>query len=200
MGEKESWGDRILADWRSEPGFPADPIQAALRLIFGIRPLPGRETLKDLIASMTPIERALVAGFILDAGCWQHMEVYIRSGEKFLNLATMQCECSARHAKEDGLLVIHPQEPIAGWRADFMMSFQAAGRREAKFVVECDGHDFHERTKEQAKHDRRRDREMQILGYTVLRYTGSEIWESPRTCSRAAVQAAIDISQPRATG
>ena len=35
-------------------------------------------------------------------------------------------------------------------------------------VVECDGHDFHERTKEQAANDRERDRGLQGLGFSVF--------------------------------
>lgn len=46
-------------------------------------------------------------------------------------------------------------------------------------AVECDGHEFHERTKEQAQHDRSRDRYFQMQGLTVFRYTGSEIWKTP---------------------
>lgn len=43
-------------------------------------------------------------------------------------------------------------------------------------VVEVDGHDFHERTKEQARKDRKRDRLMLRNGLYVLRYTGSEVF------------------------
>lgn len=50
-------------------------------------------------------------------------------------------------------------------------------------VVECDGHNFHERTKEQARHDRKRDRFFQSKGYRVLRFTGSEIWSDPYACA-----------------
>ncbi len=46
-------------------------------------------------------------------------------------------------------------------------------------VVECDGHDFHEKTKEQARRDKQRDRFLVSKGYKVLRYTGSEIWADP---------------------
>ena len=38
-----------------------------------------------------------------------------------------------------------------------------------------DGHDFHERTREQAAHDRSRDRYFQAAGLTLLRFTGSEL-------------------------
>jgi very-short-patch-repair endonuclease len=50
-------------------------------------------------------------------------------------------------------------------------------------IVECDGHDFHEKTKEQARRDKQRDRFLQSRGYKVLRYTGSEIWADPTECS-----------------
>ena len=51
-----------------------------------------------------------------------------------------------------------------------------SGPDEARLVVECDGFDFHERTKEQASRDRRRDRALQRAGFKVYRYTGSDIW------------------------
>lgn len=54
-------------------------------------------------------------------------------------------------------------------------------------VIECDGHDFHERTKAQAKRDRSRDRRVQSAGSSILRFTGSEIWASPRSCAEEVV-------------
>ncbi len=52
-----------------------------------------------------------------------------------------------------------------------------------KLIVECDGHDFHERTKEQAKRDRSRDRKATLGGLDVMRFTGSEIWNDPWGCA-----------------
>lgn len=51
-------------------------------------------------------------------------------------------------------------------------------------AIECDGHDYHERTKEQAKHDKQRDRDLQLAGWHVLRFTGSEIHNNPLKCVR----------------
>lgn len=51
-------------------------------------------------------------------------------------------------------------------------------------IVECDGHDFHERTKEQAIRDRARDRAFQAAGIPVFRFTGSEIYNNPFACAR----------------
>ncbi len=46
-----------------------------------------------------------------------------------------------------------------------------------RYAIELDGHEFHERTKEQAQRDRERDRNLAAIGYQVLRYTGSEIYK-----------------------
>jgi hypothetical protein len=45
----------------------------------------------------------------------------------------------------------------------------------AKLCIYADGHIYHERTERQALRDRNIDRELQKLGYKVLRYTGQEI-------------------------
>lgn len=57
----------------------------------------------------------------------------------------------------------------------------------ASLIVELDGHDFHEKTKEQAARDKKRDRYLQSLGYRVLRYSGSEIWRAPGEAAHEAV-------------
>jgi very-short-patch-repair endonuclease len=46
-----------------------------------------------------------------------------------------------------------------------------------------DGHEFHEKSKEQAARDKRRGREIEIAGWYVLRFTGSEIWQDHRRCA-----------------
>jgi very-short-patch-repair endonuclease len=51
-----------------------------------------------------------------------------------------------------------------------------------KIAIEVDGHDFHERTKEQAARDKARDRTLVLDGWTVLRFTGSEVWRDARAC------------------
>jgi hypothetical protein len=54
-------------------------------------------------------------------------------------------------------------------------------KRGVKLAVYTDGHTYHERTEEQAKHDKVIDRQLQLLGFQVLRYTGSEVNED---CSK----------------
>lgn len=43
-----------------------------------------------------------------------------------------------------------PQEKIGCYRVDFVVE---ASFSDDKVIIECDGHDFHEKTKQQAKHD-----------------------------------------------
>jgi len=49
-------------------------------------------------------------------------------------------------------------------------------------VVELDGHEFHEKTKEQSKRDKKKDRFLQRCGYNIARFTGSEVFNDPDSC------------------
>lgn len=75
--------------------------------------------------------------------------------------------------------IITTQEPIGEYRSDFLVSVFKEGKPVGRIVLECDGHQFHERSKEQVARDRSRDRMMTNDGYTVLRFTGSEIFNRP---------------------
>lgn len=73
--------------------------------------------------------------------------------------------------------------PRLDWRVDFLIVARRYGSDSRLcLIVECDGHDFHERTPGQAARDRSRDRRAQNAGMKVLRFTGREIWRSPRAC------------------
>ena len=80
---------------------------------------------------------------------------------------------------------VYPQCLVGAYHGDFFIERIHDGYPGAiRVVVECDGHDFHERTKEQARHDRRRDRYMQSVGLPILRFTGSEISADPIGCGQ----------------
>jgi very-short-patch-repair endonuclease len=64
--------------------------------------------------------------------------------------------------------VIVPGDPL-------MAALGEAVGCEMKIAVELDGHDFHERTKEQVAYRNRRDRVLQRHGWTVLHISGSEL-------------------------
>lgn len=78
---------------------------------------------------------------------------------------------------------IWPQAEVCGYRADFLVWFRH-GHATGGFIVECDGHEFHERTKDQAAHDRKRDRALLAEGFPVMRFTGSEVFRDPIGCAR----------------
>ncbi len=79
----------------------------------------------------------------------------------------------------DDYAVLAAQEQISSYRADFTLTANGG----ARLVVECDGHDFHDRTKQQAAYDRARDRELLAMGIQTMRFTGSEIHHSPERCA-----------------
>ena len=93
-------------------------------------------------------------------------------------------------------IFVETQAQLEGWRVDFLISVYGDWARVSepqrnegwrRLIVECDGHDFHERTKEQAARDRSRDRWAQMNDIEVFRFTGSEIWRDPWGCAKQIV-------------
>jgi very-short-patch-repair endonuclease len=85
-------------------------------------------------------------------------------------------------------MFIYQQAPVLGYRADFLLGAMASVDAVPHWVVvECDGHQFHERTAEQAEHDRARDRAMTAAGYHVFRFTGREIRRDVARCSAEVI-------------
>jgi hypothetical protein len=122
-------------------------------------------------------------------------------------------------------LCIEPQAELGEYRVDFLVSatdfgpdFEhpvrvrssnaPAGVEEVPnykettvhMIVECDGHDWHDRTKDQASRDRERDRYLQKLGYPVFRYTGADIWKDVFGCAQEAIETLLDSAHKKAWG
>jgi very-short-patch-repair endonuclease len=110
----------------------------------------------------------------------------------------------------DGV-TIEPQKVIGNYRVDFLIEFVERGPDlgtppnmdlcltplgtktvRPTLVIECDGHEYHNRTKDQVRRDRSRDRKLQAMGYRVFRYTGAEIWEDVVECAREAISLLSD--------
>ena len=95
---------------------------------------------------------------------------------------------------QSNLYYILPQYEISvgkkNYRADFVFDTRecevddADYKNEFKLVVECDGHDFHEKTKEQVQKRNERDMALKRAGYDVLHYSGSQIFENPLKCAK----------------
>lgn len=120
--------------------------------------------------------------------------------------------CSGVHG--DSVLKIRPQETIGEHRVDFalVLTFthplramaKMCGEEEPQYLpervdvrlaVECDGHEFHEKTPEQAKRDKSRDRDLMICGYPVMRFSGAEIFSDPIRCCEQVVRDFFEINK-----
>lgn len=55
-----------------------------------------------------------------------------------------------------------------------------------KVIIECDGHDFHHKTKKQVEYDNERQLALQTVGYEVIRFSGSQIYKDPLGCAEKA--------------
>lgn len=79
-------------------------------------------------------------------------------------------------------VMICPQYPVGAYRLDFAVFVMGFDHSIARLAVECDGHDFHEKTKQQAAKDKKRDRDLMLAGWRVFRFTGSEIYKDVGNC------------------
>ena len=71
------------------------------------------------------------------------------------------------------------------YRVDFMIPvvYRTSENNYCKtFIVECDGHDYHEKTKEQIAKNNQRERDLKAAGYEVIRFSGSDIYKSVYKC------------------
>lgn len=71
------------------------------------------------------------------------------------------------------------------YRVDFLIPVAyhtASVNRQMHYVIECDGHDYHEKTKAQVLKNNKRNRDLQSAGYEVVRFSGSEIYKSSHRC------------------
>lgn len=79
-------------------------------------------------------------------------------------------------------LFVDPQCKVSSYTADFLFTVEGILGEIINLVIEIDGHDWHEKTKEQAAYDKRRDRELAKGGHVVLRFTGSEVFTNSKKC------------------
>jgi very-short-patch-repair endonuclease len=74
-----------------------------------------------------------------------------------------------------------PQATIGGSRIDFLVVCYHSGAT-SKLAIECDGHDYHDKTKAQASRDKARGRAITASGIPVYRFTGSDIFYRSEEC------------------
>ena len=53
-----------------------------------------------------------------------------------------------------------------------------------KLAIECDGYEFHQKSKEQVQRDNEREYDLKISGYDILRFSGTQIYNAPLKCAK----------------
>jgi very-short-patch-repair endonuclease len=135
----------------------------------------------------SPIEKSLGIELFKSANTFLGFTTVCRV-ESLREAAEILCSTNLDVGKEP-FVCIFTQQKIDRYRVDMAMFYKNGSPRHIhKCIVECDGHDFHERTKEQAARDRMKDRQLQRLGYRVLRFTGSEIYQDATGCALEVVE------------
>lgn len=128
------------------------------------------------------VSKGVSLGFIYAREQWESVaeEILLAAavwsvGLKAWEIPFIWCWPESRPTYPD--VVIVPQQPISCYRVDL-----AIHARKMRLVIEVDGHEWHEKTKEQAARDKRRDRDLQQEGWNVFHFTGSEVWCDPFGC------------------
>jgi hypothetical protein len=154
----------------------------------------NRERLEDLGKLLrlceSPVEQILIAALFAR---W--------NPEVNLRFKRLQCHLSANYPAWDGVFTVcvEPQRTVTTlmddkYRTDIYIYITRFRRIEesdtnsrwpelARLVVEVDGHDYHERTKEQASYDKKRDRDLALEACRVIRFTGSDVFRNPEQCA-----------------
>jgi very-short-patch-repair endonuclease len=79
-----------------------------------------------------------------------------------------------------------PHEPVdtevGSYTVDFLIVPEDPSLENVKIAIELDGHEFHEKTQQQVRKDKARERAIVQQGVTVLRFSGSEVVRDGRGC------------------
>ena len=181
---------------------------AAVSMSFRSVLIDAAEKLESAVSICeSPIEARFLLALV--CACAKHqLSVSIQDDEEGMEVYG----CEGVHG--DMVLEVTPQLLLGDHRVDFALeltftdSFHQmaamfgtekpkylSGQVGVKLVVECDGHEFHEKTPEQAKKDKSRDRDLLSRGYPVMRFTGSEIYRYPLKCAEQVVRDFFEINK-----
>ena len=147
--------------------------QASQAEVINAKFVPPREFIRILELAESPIERILGIALVEEFG---------RAG--CIMTVLPQCPFRLPGGEE--------------YRVDFLLvdwGTQFKSARCSMVVVECDGHDFHDRTRFQASSDRRRDRGFTACGIPVVRFTGADINKNPGKCAADVMEIYRSVCQ-----
>ena len=108
---------------------------------------------------------------------------------RMLNLCESEVEKLFLLAAYELIEGLVPQYNVLGYRIDFAIP-------DKMIAIEIDGHEYH-KTKEQRTYDAQREREIKLMlpaNWTVIRFTGTEIFNNPSRCVGEVLQFIQKIS------
>lgn len=127
----------------------------------------------------SPIEALLIGALFTENACYlDGPPVLVQGQKRFPEMV--------RDDDGPATLYIAPQFQIGAHRVDLAVFYSYTGRR---FVIECDGAEFHEGKGGQVQQDRERDRTLAAEDWPVMRFSGSEIHRNPYACSKRIAEA-----------
>ena len=91
----------------------------------------------------------------------------------------------------NGLII--PQCPHGPYVVDFLVVVGLKNGGIRMLAIECDGHEYHAKTKYQVARDKRRDRYFAANSIGVMRFTGSEIYNDAQSCAVEILKAITKI-------
>lgn len=125
------------------------------------------------------LENSLGGDFLLLEECESPIEKIM-----LMALCIAECQYKIIDKYSYGIGIL-PQIPILKYRVDIDIEIVNLNGWETKeLIIECDGHEFHEKTKEQVKKNNKRDYDLKSAGYDILHFSGSEIYNNPMECAQ----------------
>lgn len=141
----------------------------------------------------SPIERLLVNGFLECRRRGLGQLRFVTGGSLPKHLEAIQDGSTERAGYRGTWLHIFPQAKFGRYRVDFLVvasgntapiwDVQNPRIDHRMIVVECDGQEFHR----DIDRERDRDKFFTDAGFTVLHFTGSEIWRDCTGCADAVI-------------
>lgn len=92
----------------------------------------------------------------------------------------------------DSMMWLMPQFEVPTAKHNYYVDFAVDGVSGLNIAIECDGHDFHEKTKEQVAHDNERDYNLKMAGWDILHFSGSQIYNAPFKCARQTINYVVE--------
>jgi len=93
--------------------------------------------------------------------------------------------------REDYLQIV-PQVKIHTYRVDFIITFFKNQEVKNSIFIECDSQQWHEKSEEERRYEKERDRFFQSNDYKIFHYTGKEIIENSFNIIREITQYLIN--------